>query len=152
MADATTDPAFLDTPAYELEQCDPGRVTHSPQAPTCPGVQGFRHDGRSARSAILGNHGLLTVGATVDAGVRYFLLMERCAEIQVKAFGAQPIGAEPDRRPHDEFDEIAALAGLSMGAANACARRRRRPGLTALTKSRHAVRRRLKNGLVNDGG
>jgi ribulose-5-phosphate 4-epimerase/fuculose-1-phosphate aldolase len=61
-----------------------------------------------ARAAILRNHGLLTVGATVDAAVGYFLLMERCAEIQVKAPGAQPIGADAARRVHDQFDEVAA--------------------------------------------
>jgi ribulose-5-phosphate 4-epimerase/fuculose-1-phosphate aldolase len=60
------------------------------------------------RAVVLRNHGLLTVGATVDAAVGYFLLMERCAEIQVKATGAQPIGADMARRVHDEFDEVAA--------------------------------------------
>ena len=61
-----------------------------------------------ARAVILRNHGLLTVGATVDAAVGYFLLMERCAEVQVKARDARPIGAESARRVHDEFDEVAA--------------------------------------------
>lgn len=60
------------------------------------------------RAVILRNHGLLTVGATVDAAVGYFLMMERCAEVQVKAPAAQPIGAEMARRVHDEFDEQAA--------------------------------------------
>jgi ribulose-5-phosphate 4-epimerase/fuculose-1-phosphate aldolase len=59
-----------------------------------------------ARAVILRNHGLLTVGATVDAAVGYFLLMERCAEVQVKAGGAaKPIGAEMARVVHDELDE-----------------------------------------------
>jgi ribulose-5-phosphate 4-epimerase/fuculose-1-phosphate aldolase len=57
---------------------------------------------------ILRNHGLLTVGATVDAAVGYFLLMERCAEVQVKAPDGRPIGSESARRVHDEFDEVAA--------------------------------------------
>ncbi|HEX3548689.1 MAG TPA: class II aldolase/adducin family protein [Mycobacterium sp.] len=61
-----------------------------------------------ARAVILRNHGLLTVGATVDAAVGYFLLMERCAEVQLKARDARPIGAESARRVHDEFDEAAA--------------------------------------------
>ena len=61
-----------------------------------------------ARAVILRNHGLLTVGATVDAAVGCFLLMEGCAEIQLKARDAQPIGAESARRVHDEFDEAAA--------------------------------------------
>jgi ribulose-5-phosphate 4-epimerase/fuculose-1-phosphate aldolase len=61
-----------------------------------------------SRAAILRNHGLLTVGDTVDAAVGYFLLMERCAEVQVKAPAARPIGAEMARRVHDEFDSTAA--------------------------------------------
>jgi ribulose-5-phosphate 4-epimerase/fuculose-1-phosphate aldolase len=61
-----------------------------------------------ARAVILRNHGLLTVGATIDAAVGYFLLMERCAEVQVKSRDARPIGAEAARRVHDEFDDVAA--------------------------------------------
>ncbi|MCW2551985.1 MAG: ribulose-5-phosphate 4-epimerase-like epimerase or aldolase [Mycobacterium sp.] len=60
-----------------------------------------------ARGVILRNHGLLTVGSTIDSAVGYFLLMERCAEVQVKARDARPIGAESARRVHDEFDEVA---------------------------------------------
>lgn len=60
-----------------------------------------------ARAAILRNHGLLTVGATVDSAVGFFLLMERCAEVQVKARDARPISAEAAQRVHDEFDEAA---------------------------------------------
>jgi ribulose-5-phosphate 4-epimerase/fuculose-1-phosphate aldolase len=61
-----------------------------------------------ARAVILRNHGLLTVGATTDSAVGYFLLMERCAEVQVKARDARPISAESARRVHDDFDETAA--------------------------------------------
>src|SRR5882757_6737390 len=61
-----------------------------------------------ARAVILRNHGLLTVGATVDAAVGYFLLIERCAEVQVKAPNGRPIGLESAGRVHDEFDEVAA--------------------------------------------
>jgi ribulose-5-phosphate 4-epimerase/fuculose-1-phosphate aldolase len=61
-----------------------------------------------ARAAILRNHGLLTVGQTVDAAVGYFLMMERSAEVQVKSPAAQPISAESARPVHDEFDERAA--------------------------------------------
>jgi ribulose-5-phosphate 4-epimerase/fuculose-1-phosphate aldolase len=61
-----------------------------------------------ARAVILRNHGLLSVGGTVDAAVGYFLLMERCAEVQVKAPDGRPIGAEAARRVHDQFDEAAA--------------------------------------------
>ena len=58
-----------------------------------------------ARAAILRNHGLLTVGTSVDAAVGYFLMMERSAEVQVKARDAKPIGADAARRVHDMFDE-----------------------------------------------
>jgi ribulose-5-phosphate 4-epimerase/fuculose-1-phosphate aldolase len=61
-----------------------------------------------ARAAILRNHGLLTVGGSVDAAVGYFLMMERSAEVQVKARDAKPIGPEAARRVHDMFDEVAA--------------------------------------------
>ena len=60
------------------------------------------------RAVILRNHGLLTVGASIDAAVGSFLMMERCAEVQVKAPAAQPIGADMARRVHDELDELAA--------------------------------------------
>lgn len=60
------------------------------------------------RAVILRNHGLLTVGATIDAAVGYFLLMERCAEVQMKARDARPISAEWARRVHADFDEAAA--------------------------------------------
>ena len=60
-----------------------------------------------ARGVILRNHGLLTVGATVDSAVGFFMLMERCAEVQVKARDAVPISAEMAGRVHDEFDEVA---------------------------------------------
>ena len=58
-----------------------------------------------ARAAILRNHGLLTVAGSVDAAVGYFLMMERSAEVQVKARDARPISAEAARRVHDMFVE-----------------------------------------------
>jgi ribulose-5-phosphate 4-epimerase/fuculose-1-phosphate aldolase len=61
-----------------------------------------------ARAVILRNHGLLTVGTTIDAAVGYFLLMERSAEVQVKAVGAQSISAGSARVVREDFDEIAA--------------------------------------------
>jgi len=60
-----------------------------------------------SRGVILRNHGLLTVGSTVDSAVGFFLLMERCAEVQVKARDAVAIGAESASRVHAEFDEAA---------------------------------------------
>jgi ribulose-5-phosphate 4-epimerase/fuculose-1-phosphate aldolase len=62
-----------------------------------------------SKAVILRNHGLLTTGASVDSAVGYFLLMERCAEVQVKARDdARPISAEAAQRVHDELDEVAA--------------------------------------------
>lgn len=43
------------------------------------------------RLSILRNHGLLTVGASVDEAVGWFLLAERVAEVHVKAHRAAPI-------------------------------------------------------------
>ncbi|WP_235892366.1 class II aldolase/adducin family protein [Mycolicibacterium hodleri] len=60
-----------------------------------------------ARGVILRNHGLLTVGSTIDSAVGYFLLMECCAEVQMKARDAHSISTESARRVHDEFDEVA---------------------------------------------
>ena len=51
------------------------------------------------------NHGLLTVGLSVDSAVGYFLLMERSAEVQMKAREARPISAEAARPVHDEYDD-----------------------------------------------
>jgi ribulose-5-phosphate 4-epimerase/fuculose-1-phosphate aldolase len=62
-----------------------------------------------SRAIILRNHGLLTVGQTVDAAVGYFVMMERSAEVQVKAgVTAQRIDHDAAQRTHDEFDEVAA--------------------------------------------
>ena len=58
-----------------------------------------------ARAAILRNHGLLTVAGSVDAAVGYFLMMERSAEVAVKARDAKPISADAARRVHDMFVE-----------------------------------------------
>ena len=45
----------------------------------------------SARSAILVNHGLLTVGSSIDAAAYRFLAMERCCQVQLLAEAAGPI-------------------------------------------------------------
>ncbi len=45
-----------------------------------------------AKAAILRNHGLLTVGPTVDEALGWFVMLERVAEVQVKAGArAQPV-------------------------------------------------------------
>ncbi len=45
-----------------------------------------------AKAIILRNHGTLTVGATVDECVGFYVLLERTCEAHVKAPDAQPIG------------------------------------------------------------
>jgi ribulose-5-phosphate 4-epimerase/fuculose-1-phosphate aldolase len=37
------------------------------------------------KAAILGNHGILTVGPTIEATVAWFVLFERCCQIQLLA-------------------------------------------------------------------
>ena len=46
---------------------------------------------------ILRNHGLLTVGGTVDEAIGWFIMMERVAEVHVKAHRPQPISDEAAR-------------------------------------------------------
>ena len=48
-----------------------------------------------ARSAVLVNHGLLTVGSSVDAAAYRFLAMERCCQVQLLAEAAGPVEALP---------------------------------------------------------
>jgi ribulose-5-phosphate 4-epimerase/fuculose-1-phosphate aldolase len=50
------------------------------------------------RGAILRNHGLLTVGASVDEAIGWFVMMERVAEVHVKAHRPQPIDDEAARQ------------------------------------------------------
>jgi ribulose-5-phosphate 4-epimerase/fuculose-1-phosphate aldolase len=61
-----------------------------------------------AKAVLLRNHGMLTVGETVDECVGFFVLMERVAEAHIKAPNAQPIS-----------DEAAALAAESIGSHQA---------------------------------
>lgn len=59
-----------------------------------------------AKGTILRNHGLLTVGASVDEAVGWFLMMERVSEVHIKAGDqAQPIS-----------DEAARIANVDIGA------------------------------------
>lgn len=59
----------------------------------------------SAKAILLRNHGLLTVGATVDECVGFFVVMERVAEAHIKAPDGQPIS-----------DEAAATAHAGVGS------------------------------------
>ncbi len=49
------------------------------------------------RAVILRNHGLLTVGDSVEEAVGSFVHMERVAEVHMKALAAKPISAEAAR-------------------------------------------------------
>jgi ribulose-5-phosphate 4-epimerase/fuculose-1-phosphate aldolase len=52
------------------------------------------------RGVILRNHGLLTVGASVDEAVGWFIMMERVAEAHVKAHAPSPIGDDAAAASH----------------------------------------------------
>ena len=61
-----------------------------------------------AKAAILQNHGLLTVGASVDAAVWWFITMERTCEVQLAAMAAgTPKSIDP---------EIAAQTAAQVGS------------------------------------
>jgi ribulose-5-phosphate 4-epimerase/fuculose-1-phosphate aldolase len=56
------------------------------------------------KAAILRNHGLLTVGPTVDAAVWWFITMERSCQVQLLAMAAGPrVFIDPDQaaKTHD---------------------------------------------------
>jgi ribulose-5-phosphate 4-epimerase/fuculose-1-phosphate aldolase len=56
------------------------------------------------KSVILRNHGLLTVGETVDAAAWWFITMERSCQVQLLAMAAGtrvPIDAEQAQKTHD---------------------------------------------------
>ena len=61
-----------------------------------------------AKLVILRNHGLLTVGETVEAAVGWFVMAERVAEVHVKAPNGRPIG-----------DEAARIAASTLGPEHA---------------------------------
>ncbi|MEL6893996.1 MAG: class II aldolase/adducin family protein, partial [Actinomycetota bacterium] len=50
-----------------------------------------------AKLCILRNHGLLTVGRSVESAVGWFVMAERVAEVHVKAPNGRPIGDEAAR-------------------------------------------------------
>lgn len=59
------------------------------------------------RAAVLLNHGLLTVGSSVDAAAFRFLAMERCTQVQLLAEAAGPLELMTD----DEAREVRRLLG-----------------------------------------
>ncbi len=62
----------------------------------------------TGKVCILRNHGLLTVGETVEAAIGWFLMAERVAEVHVKAPNAKAIS-----------DEAAAVAAETLGTPHA---------------------------------
>lgn len=58
------------------------------------------------KAAILRNHGLLTVGRSVDEALWWFVLMERCCRIQLLAEGSERL-----RLPDEQARQIASQIG-----------------------------------------
>jgi len=65
----------------------------------------------SCKAAILRNHGLLTVGQSVEACVWWFVAMERCCQIQLLAEAAGSPHRVPDEVAEDTF-RIQGNAGI----------------------------------------
>jgi ribulose-5-phosphate 4-epimerase/fuculose-1-phosphate aldolase len=64
------------------------------------------------KAAILRNHGLLTVGQSVEAAAWWFLAMERSCEVQLKAEAAgAPVPIDPDQAALTYTQVGSALAG-----------------------------------------
>jgi ribulose-5-phosphate 4-epimerase/fuculose-1-phosphate aldolase len=61
----------------------------------------------NSRAVILRNHGLLTVGTTVDTAVALFVLMERSSEVHVKVPAAKPISDGAARTARASFTDAA---------------------------------------------
>jgi ribulose-5-phosphate 4-epimerase/fuculose-1-phosphate aldolase len=68
----------------------------------------------SHKAAILQNHGLLTVGSTVDAAAWWYIAMERCCQVQLMAEAA---AAGVGTRPKAIADAPAAQAAALVGNA-----------------------------------
>ena len=63
------------------------------------------------RAVVLRNHGLLTVGERVDAAVGSFVLMERVAEVHMKAREAKPISPASARLARDDLNRLQSSRG-----------------------------------------
>lgn len=58
------------------------------------------------KAALLRNHGPLTVGGSVEEAIGWLLLLERVAEVHVKAHRAQPISDEAARVAASEIADV----------------------------------------------
>lgn len=59
-----------------------------------------------AKAVLLRNHGPLTVGRSVEEAVGWFLLLERTAEVHVKAARARPVSSESARAAAAEIGHV----------------------------------------------
>jgi ribulose-5-phosphate 4-epimerase/fuculose-1-phosphate aldolase len=65
-----------------------------------------------AKAAILQNHGLLTVGGSVDAAVWWYIAMERCCQVQLLAEAAAgSAGSRPKEMPVASAEQASKLLG-----------------------------------------
>jgi ribulose-5-phosphate 4-epimerase/fuculose-1-phosphate aldolase len=60
----------------------------------------------TARAAIMVNHGLLTVGSSVDAAAYRFIAMERCCQVQLLAEAAGPIEPLPEEEARATSEQL----------------------------------------------
>ena len=70
-----------------------------------------------AKLCILRNHGLLTVGRTVEESVGWFVMAERVAEVHVKAPNGKPISDESAASPRRHLRRPRSAGGCSSGSA-----------------------------------
>ena len=59
-----------------------------------------------AKAVLLRNHGPLTVGRSVEEAVGWFLLLERAAEVHIKAGRARPVSRESARAAAAEIGHV----------------------------------------------
>ena len=77
------------------------------------------------RAAVLLNHGLLTVGSSVDAAAYRFIAMERCCQVQLLAEAAgpmEPLSEEDARATRAQLgSDYVAWLGFQGFISNSCA-------------------------------
>jgi ribulose-5-phosphate 4-epimerase/fuculose-1-phosphate aldolase len=69
----------------------------------------------SSKAAILQNHGLLTVGESVDSAVWWYIAMERCCQVQLLAeSAAASTGGKPKVIPEASAKQASTLLGCEF--------------------------------------
>jgi ribulose-5-phosphate 4-epimerase/fuculose-1-phosphate aldolase len=69
-----------------------------------------------AKAAILRNHGLLTVGHSVEEAIFWYVTMERTCEVELLARAAGPVVAMSDDAARSAYGEVGGhLAGWFCG-------------------------------------